>query len=240
MPANLFYRLKHNLHWACFFLRQVANNSSAEQPCSGRLGRGCHSMWRWGLGRKRRGKRMRVQGFWREIKTNYSPSDGEFDCSCQERLCLLSVLNPPSHPYPTPRSVPAMGTGHLQRLPGVEVQRFLPSRGKDSSPCERWYEIGEGRQASCAEAPGVGLSTSQSKTLPTLPHLGSDYSISFRPLPLYFSPFSSWPFGILLLISTSATNGLGCGRKQTLKVEHPCLSVKQEGMQENRQQGSWN
>ena len=131
------------------------------------------------------------------------------------------------HPILTPhQEVCGQWEQHLQRLPGVEVQRFLPSQGKDSSLCERWYEMGAGRQALCAEAPGVGLSTSQNKTLPTLPQLGADYSISFGPLPVYFPPFSLWHFGILLLISTSATKGLGCGRK-TLKVEHPCLSVKQ-------------
>ena len=43
IPAILFYRLKHNLHLAFLILRQIANNSYAEQPCSESLGWGRHS-----------------------------------------------------------------------------------------------------------------------------------------------------------------------------------------------------
>lgn len=177
------------------------------------------------LGRKRRGKRMRVQGFWRGIKTSYSPSEGEFDCSCHIRLCLMWQPSFLSLPHTKKcvgdgnRASPETSWGRGAKILALTGGRFQPL----------WAVVWDGSReigSVCRGSWGWALHP-QSKTLPTLPQLGADYSISFGPLPLYFSPFSFWSFGILLLISTSATKGLGCGRKQTLKVEHPCLSVKQ-------------
>lgn len=122
-----------------------------------------------------------------------------------------------------------MGTGHLQRLPRLGAQGLFPSQGKGSSPSERWYETGEGERGGRSERRLLGSAPPLREWNPaSSSHLGADYSISLRLLPLGFSPFSPLPFGNLLWISTSAKEGLGLWKKADFKGR-TSLSFSQTG-----------